>query len=303
MINDIAFVPPKNVPQAECRRLFHGRGKAYPGYQHVNIDWLPPVALIMLYEPVDTKWLAELADTLMSRIDGCRSVQVQHRYQEKSPTEVLLGEALTEIVVTEDGLKFYIQLGRLQNYGLFLDMRNGRRWVREQAADKRVLNLFAYTCAFSVAALAGGARKVVNFDNNKSVLQRGRENHRLNNQDTAHVVFEGVDIFRSWSRLRKHGPYDLLICDPPAFQVGSVNIGKDYQKIIRRLPEFMAPGGLLVLCLNAPNLDQNFLHEIVSAECDVCRYTEIIPLPEAYKETVSGQGTKVSVFEYRPDQA
>ncbi|NOX09582.1 MAG: methyltransferase domain-containing protein [Gammaproteobacteria bacterium] len=283
----------------ECQRLFHGRGHAYEGYEHINIDWLSPIILITLYRETDEDWLKQLAETLRENIPACHSVQVQYRHQYQAPMKLLLGEDIAHTIVRENGLQFNIQLGTSQNTGLFLDMRNGREWVRSHALDKNVLNLFAYTCAFSVAALAGGARRVLNVDNNKSVLSKGRENHRLNQQDTTRVRFEGVDIFRSFSRIKKHGPYDLMVCDPPSFQKGSVDIRRDYKKIIRRIPQFMQPQGLLMLCLNSPDLDEAFLHDVIQQECADCHYIETINNPDVFKEAMLGKGLKVQVFQYQ----
>ena len=285
----------------ECLRLFHGRGHAYPGLEHVNVDWLDPVVLITVYKEESLESLQELARNLEQRIPDCRSVQVQYRCRKGAPVEVLSGEAITDTIVSEHGLKYHIQLGRAQNTGLFLDMRNGRDWVRRHAQGKRVLNLFAYTCAFSVAALDGGASFVVNFDNNKSVLKKGRENHQLNQLDPRSANFEHVDIFKSFGRLRKQGPYDLLICDPPSFQHGSVDIRRDYVRIIRKLPEFMLPQSQLMLCLNSPDLSEDFLIQMVADTCPAYHYLESIPTPEVFREAMPGKGLKVLIFESRQD--
>ena len=283
---------------SECQRLFHGRGHAYANLAHVNVDWLAPVVLITLYQEVEPDGLMQQVTALSELITECKSIQVQRRYLKFAPTEVLLGEDITSTVVSESALSYHIEFGKSQNTGLFLDMRNGRDWVRENALGKNVLNLFSYTCAFSVAALAGDARQVVNIDLSKSSLSKGRENHRLNNQDTKKVVFEGVDIFKSYGRLKKYGPYDLLICDPPSFQKGSVNIERDYSKIIRRIPQLMVEGGLVMLCLNSPDLDEQFLLSEVARECPECIYLESIAPPSVYKEAHQGKGLKVLLFRY-----
>jgi len=158
-----------------------------------------------------------------------------------------------------NALNYTFAFGRARNTGLFLDMRIGRQWVRDHSRDKKVLNLFAYTCGFSVAAMAGGARSVLNVDMSGPALSVGRENHRLNGEILPGVSFEKLDIFKSFGRLKRRGPFDLLICDPPTFQKGSVNIAKDYPKILRRLDQLMAPGGGLLLCLNAVDLGSEFL--------------------------------------------
>lgn len=296
MLNHIDFSSHKHQGTEQCRRLFHGRGGVYKGFEHVVIDWLPPVALITLYKEDDPAWIRETAEALFKHLPDCQSVQVQYRCRPKAPTELLLGDEIQDLVADENGLKFHIQLGRAQNTGLFLDMRNGRDWVRKNASGKRVLNLFAYTCPFSVAAIAGDASHVVNMDMAKSALSKGRENHRLNNQDTSKVTFQGVDIFKSFSRIKKLGPYDLLICDPPEFQKGSVDIKRDYKKIIRRIPEFMNPGAQLMLCLNSPSLTESFIYDMVAEECPACTFIETIAPPEVYVDIDPRLGLKVLIF-------
>lgn len=281
----------------ECQRLFHGRGHCYEGMEHISVDWLAPVILITLYKEESGEALLPLAEAMIERISQCRSVQVQYRCRAGAPMEVLSGEEITEAIVTENGLKYHIQLGKSQNTGLFLDMANGRSWVREHAKNKRVVNLFSYTCAFSVAALAGGASYVVNFDNNKSVLKKGRENHRINEVDVRSANFEHMNILKSFGRLKKHGPYDLLICDPPSFQKGSVDIRTDYRKILKRLAEFMQPNSQLMLCLNSPDLSEDFLLDMVMEECPDYKFVESIPNPDVYKEAMAGKGLKVLIFE------
>lgn len=287
----------------DVQRLFHGRGHAYSNLNHINVDWFSPVILITLYQAVDSEWLAVQASTLKALIKECRSVQVQHRYENFSPTELLLGEQINHTIVSEQGLNYHIEFGKAQNSGLFLDMSNGRAWLKQYAEGKSVLNLFAYTCAFSLSAIAGGASKAVNIDLSKASLSKGRENHQLNKlakKEGKQVIFEGVDIFKSNSRIKKHGPYDILVCDPPSFQKGSVNIERDYAKIIRRIPQWMNPGATLMLCLNSPDLDDNFLKTEVARECPDCHFEHRLENPAVFKEAYEGKGLKVLIFTYQP---
>ena len=283
----------------QCQRLFHGRGHAYQGLSHVNIDWFAPVVLITLYQEAESVWLANLVDTIKAQVAQCESIQVQYRCRPKAPIDVLWGKPISDLVVDEGSLQFGISLGKAQNLGLFLDMRNGREWLKQHSLGKRVLNLFSYTCAFSVAAVAGGAEKVVNIDMSKASLAKGRENHKLNRHDLNKVVFEGVDIFKSYSRLKKYGPYDILVCDPPSFQKGSVNIERDYKKIIKRIPELMRDGADLLLCLNSPDLNEDFLMAEVARECPECVFQSKIENPAVFKEAHQGKGLKTLHFVYR----
>ncbi|MEG0637343.1 MAG: class I SAM-dependent methyltransferase, partial [Pseudomonas sp.] len=176
---------------------------------------LQGVLLVSLFREPPAGQLAALEQMLRALVASAdwpgASILIQHRYLPESPGQWLLGEPCETRVIDEDGLRYQLDLGVKQNTGLFLDMRYGRRWVREQAPGKRVLNLFAYTCGFSVAAIAGGAQQVVNLDMARSALSRGRDNHRLNGHDLGRVGFLGHELFKSWGKVRKSGPYDLVI--------------------------------------------------------------------------------------------
>ena len=92
----------------------------------------------------------------------------------------------------------------------------------------------------------------------------------------------------------------MLICDPPSFQKGSVNIERDYAKIIRKLPQWMNKGAQLLLCLNSPDLDEQFLKDEVARECPDCVFEQRIANPTVFKEAHAGKGLKVLVFSYLP---
>ena len=95
----------------------------------------------------------------------------------------------------------------------------------------------------------------------KNALTTGRTNHHLNNLDTKKVKFMPYDILKSWSRIKKEGPYDIIIIDPPSFQKGSFEATKDYEKIIRRLDELAAVKCTILSCLNAPELNSDFIKD------------------------------------------
>ncbi len=150
---------------AETRRLFHGRGRCWPGLEQLTVDWLQGVVLVSLFKEPEPAQLEALKQLLLSlsqspvwQASGAHTLVLQHRYTLNSDTEWLAGEAIDEWTLTEGGLRYRVDLGRKQNNGLFLDMRYGRDWVPANAQGKRVLNLFAYTCGFSVAAIEGGAQ-------------------------------------------------------------------------------------------------------------------------------------------------
>lgn len=286
----------KTLPETELQRLYHGRGFHCPDTSHINIDWLSPVILIILYKEENKEWLTELCDALLAKMSdigfSVNSVQVQYRCRDFAPTELLWGEKVTDFIARENDLKYHINLGTNQNYGLFLDMKNGREWVFNNSKDKNVLNLFSYTCGFSNVAIAGGARQVVNLDMSKAALSVGRENHRANGHDLAKVKYLGLDLFKSWGRVKRPGPYDIIIADPPSLQKGSVNIKRDYPKIMRRLPELLTEGGMALLCLNSPDLDFQFIYDCLAEHCPQAEVIEVINPEQHFMNKVPDRGLK-----------
>ncbi|UVJ45483.1 class I SAM-dependent methyltransferase [Pseudomonas sp. LS1212] len=290
-------------PPEETRRLFHGRGRRWPGLEHVTVDWLQGIVLVSLFrEPADAE-LAALKHMLMALTQSpawsqsqAHTLVLQHRYLLESTAEWLLGEVVDEWLITEGGLRYKLDLGKKQNTGLFLDMRYGRRWVQAQAQGKRVLNLFAYTCGFSVAAMAGGAEHVVNLDMAKAALSRGRENHRLNGHDLDRVSFLGHELFKSWGKVKKYGPYDLIIIDPPSFQKGSFALTKDYQRVLRRLPELLTAQGTVLACVNDPAIGSDFLIESVANEAPGLRFEQRLENPPEFADAHAEGGLKALVF-------
>ena len=261
-------------------RLFHGRGKTVPGLEFVCIDFFQPLLLLTCYQEPPVNWLDEfLQQTTPLLSPHIQAVLVQHRYVAGAPAEVIWGQLPEQTYARRGELQFVLHPGQQQNTGFFLDMEPGRRWLEQQAAGKRVLNLFAYTCAFSVVAIAAGAEKVVNVDMSSRALQIGRDNHMLNQLNKKSSEFLAENILKSWGRIKKRGPYDIVILDPPSYQPGSFVAQKDYVRLVRRLPELMPQGGLVLACLNAPELSTEFLLEAFSRECTLGTLLEFLVIP------------------------
>ena len=287
----------------ETRRLFHGRGRCWPGLEQLTVDWLQGVVLVSLFKAPDADELQALKQLLLTlsqssvwQASGAHTLAMQHRYTLNSDTEWLVGEAIDEWTLTEGSLRYRVDLGRKQNNGLFLDMRYGREWVQANAQGKRVLNLFAYTCGFSVAALEGGAQHVVNLDMSRAALSRGRDNHRLNGHDMSQVTFLGHELFKSWGKVKSTGPYDLVIIDPPSFQKGSFLLTKDYQRVVRRLPELLTEDGVVLACMNDPSLGSDFLIDSVTRDAPSLRFEQRLANPPEFPDADVECGLKALVF-------
>ena len=249
----------------ELKRVFHGRGNFYDDYNYLVVDSINDVLLATFFEKIDEKIETSLIKILdeIYATKGFKSLIIQRRYLKENMNEIFRGKLPQNTIAIENALKYNINFSN-QNIGIFPDMKIGREFIQNICKDKNILNLFSYTCAFSVAAISAGASKVVNVDMSKSALTIGRENHRINNLDTKKVKFMPYDILKSWSRIKKEGPYDIIIIDPPSFQKGSFAATRDYEKIIKRLDELAAQKCVILSCLNAPELDTSFIKNIFS---------------------------------------
>ncbi len=282
----------------EARRLFHGRGHTFPGYEHLTVTWLPPYLHIAAYAPVEPAEVEQLVAAVRAAAPQLEGVALQHREGRQTRTRVWAGSVPEEHVVTEHGLKFLVAPLRNQNVGLFLDMGHLRKRLAARAGGIRMLNLFAYTCAFSVAAVAHGAVHVVNNDMNRNMLNIGRRNHELNGHDPRKVQMLPHDLFRSWKRLGGKAPYNVIIIDPPTNQRGSFNAEKQYPLILKRLEALAAPGASIYACLNSPFLSADFLVNQMSRWSPRCRHVETLPPHEDFPERDPQRGLKVLEFRF-----
>ncbi|MGC4397895.1 class I SAM-dependent methyltransferase [Hydrogenophaga sp. T2] len=284
----------------DARRIFHGRGGLHPGCEHWALDAFPPVFVLTSFQPVPDVDLAAVHEALARRWADIApgeplSWVFQCRHEGRPDTRLMAGEVPEPHVVSERGARFRVHVTRGQNHGLFLDMAEGRQWVREHARGRKVLNLFAYTGAFSVVALQGGAKQVLNIDMSGGAMAIGQQNHALNGL-TAGAGFLAHDIFKTWGRITRSGPYGLVIVDPPSYQKGSFVATKDYARLVRRLPELLIPGGQALLCLNAPELGPGFLQDLVREAAPELVFEQRLANPEAFADAAPERALKVLVY-------
>lgn len=291
----------------DASRIFHGRGGRYPGCEHLVLDAFPPVLVLTSFQPLEEGALAAVGEALQARwahIGGNQPLNWVYQMRQpgaKAETRLMAGCVPEPHTVTEAGLQYRAHVLRGQNHGIFLDMAEGRRWVREHVATHpehryglKVLNLFAYTCAFSVVALDAGARQVLNMDMAQGALATGQQNHQLNGLTGA--SFLAHDIFSSWGKITRSGPYHLIIIDPPSYQKGSFVATKDYAKLMRRLPALLRPGGHVLLCLNAPELNTAFLKDQMTDIAPELEFVERVANPAVFADVDEERSLKVLVY-------
>jgi 23S rRNA (cytosine1962-C5)-methyltransferase len=292
----------------EAQRIFHGRGGQHPGCEHWVLDAYPPVWLTTSFQPAAAHELAALHEALARRWSeltfgmpdppALNWVHQDRITGGRGDTRLMAGSVPDPHVVQEDGTRYLVHVLRGQNHGLFLDMAAGRQWVRQRVAARprqKVLNLFAYTCAFSVVALQAGARQVLNMDMSAGALAIGQRNHALNGI-TAGAGFMAHDIFKSWGKVNRAAPYDLVILDPPSYQKGSFVAEKDYARLLRRLPDLLAADGRAPLCLNAPELGVDFLQAHMQAQAPQLVFEQRLPNPISFADVAPERALKVLIY-------
>jgi len=287
----------------DAQRVFHGRGGLYPGCEHLALDFFPPVWVLTSFQPVTEAELAAIHTALSERWShlapgAALNWVLQYRVEGQAETRLMAGNVPTPHVVTEDGARYLVHVLKGQNHGLFLDMAQGRRWVREYVGAHpgcKVLNLFAYTCAFSVVARQAGAAHVSNLDMSQGALAIGQQNHQLNGLASG-AGFWAHDIFTTWGKISRGGPYDLIIVDPPSYQKGSFVATKDYARLMRRLPDLLQPGGHALLCLNAPELGMAFLQDQMQALAPDLAFVQRVPNPPVFADVSEDRSLKVLVY-------
>jgi len=258
----------------EFKRLYHGRGEKT--YKFLTIDSIDEVLFVVFYEKVDEKPFLEYLKKYIKHTNH-NTIIVKRRYSNE--TFAFVGEIPSNYYAIENNFKFIINFYN-QNIGYFGDMKHTREYVEKIAKNKKVLNLFAYTCGFSLYARRGGAKEVINIDMNKSVLKTGMKNHQINNLNLKNIHFLQKNILKSFSKIKQFAPYDLIIIDPPSFQKGSFDISKDYEKIIKRLKEISHKKTTLIACANSPKFSKEDLINLV--EKYNFKYKEEITPPKEY---------------------
>lgn len=285
-----------SCPQQEARRVFHGRGQLYEGLEHLCIDWFAPVVLITAYQHIENLEVMRESITSADVCSQVSSIVIQKRFEKNAPSQLLQGAALEEVIVKENGLLFEVRPGLQQNAGLFLDMRLLREWLLENSQCRNVLNLFAYTCSLSVAALAGGARSVTNVDMSKTSMRWGERNHEHNNQDMRCVSSIPHNLFTSWGRIKQFGRYDLVIIDPPSRQRGSFDVEKNYPAVLKKLPQLCNPQAEVIATVNSPFLDADYLVALFAKHAPTSSYIDSIsPAPE-FADKYPQKGLKIYRF-------
>lgn len=258
----------------------------------------------------DSKDARKISDLYREWIPWVNTVLYKRRYasqlEHKRGIIIHGNQPATEIM--ETGIRYALNLTINQDSSFYLDTRYLRSWLIENMVEKTILNTFAYTGSLGIAALAGGAKQVIQVDLNRRFLDLSKISCTLNNIPLEKMKFMVGDFYRAIGNLKKNQKlFDCVILDPPYFSstdAGRVDLVNQSAGLINKVKPLIAHKGWLVLVNNALFLRGQVFIEMLEELC-ADRYMgieTIIPVPQdvvGYQDTiVSEQPATVAPFNH-----
>ena len=263
-----------DLQESNAYRLVNAEGDGLPGltvdrygdYLMVQVycaGWRPHLKLV-------TEVLQELVNPhgIYEKTRPQKTRELEAVSENKAYGRLLAGKAAPpRLEVRENGLNFLISLEQGLNSGLFLDQRANRRDLMNRVAGKRVLNLFAYTGAFSVAAAAAGAEQVTSVDASPTYTEWARANfgaNRINPKRHEFIVGDCLNVLADLGRQKQQ--FDLILMDPPSFSTTAksrfTTRGGTAELVAAALP-LLPVGSLLISSSNHQKIDlADYLKEL-----------------------------------------
>jgi 23S rRNA (cytosine1962-C5)-methyltransferase len=247
-------------------RVVNAESDGLPG---ITVDRYNDYLVVQLYTAAVAGLRGALYDALEAALQPI-AIYEQRRFKSlagdaprQAAAELVRGTAApVELEVVEDDLKLIVDVTAPLSTGLFADLREGRRAVRQWAKDRRVLNLFSYTGAISVYAHAGGASEVCAVDVAAKAHARARRNFAASGFDPEKPEHIVGDVFKVLARfVERQRRFDMVVIDPPAFASAAARGGKpwsavrDYSELIAASLDVLVPGGILVAASSTHKLN------------------------------------------------
>ncbi len=246
--------------ETDAFRIANDWGDGMPG---VCVDRYGDYGVLSLSSEEASSRARELADLLLEH--GARGVYLKQRaradlrreaHVELAPKAPLVGRAVeAALEVHEGSARFRVTLDEGLSCGLFVDQRENRARLARFCGGQQVLNLFSYTCSFSIHAALASAARVTSVDLSGSALARGRENFRLNGLDPEAHSFVQTDAMEWLVRAGKRGEkFGVVILDPPSFSTSgkgkTFRVSDGYQRALTLVFAILEPGGRVLAVTN-----------------------------------------------------
>lgn len=208
-------------------------------------------------------WLDEVMEGIVF-VTGfsIENIRLKRRERQKGLQQYeKTGKSSEDFIICENGRRFWVNLDKYLDTGLFLDHRNTRKKVGETAQGKRFLNLFSYTGSFTVYAATGGAISSETVDLSNTYLDWAKRNFALNQVDeTQHKIIR-ADVFQYLQTAQQEAKqFDLIVMDPPSFSnskkmLDILDIQRDHVKLIDGAMNLLDKNGLMYFSNNLRNFE------------------------------------------------
>jgi 23S rRNA (cytosine1962-C5)-methyltransferase len=252
-------------------RLVHGESDGLPG---VVADRYGDTVVLQLTSAGADRWRDAIVEALVAAT-GARAIversdaDVRELEGLAPRTGVLRGRVEHPVAIVEDGIAYRVDALGGQKTGFFLDQRDSRARVRSLAQGRSLLNVFCYTGAFTLAALAGGAREATSIDSSAEAIGLARSNLAANpGFANAKASWRTADAFADLRKLRDEArSFDLVVLDPPKFaptQAHAQRAARAYKDVNLLALKLLAPGGLLATFSCSGGVDAELFRKIVA---------------------------------------
>ena len=290
-------------------RLFNGEGDGFGGF---TIDWYDGYLVISWYNESIYGFKPLLLEAVEGTLPNIKGIYEKIRYKtdELPESQFVSGEEASEpLLVKENNVTYATYMNEGLMTGIFLDQKEVRGMLSEGLAEnKTVLNMFSYTGAFSVAAVAGGASETTSVDLAKRSLEKTQEQFSVNQMDLDKQRIIVMDVFNYFKYATKKGlSYDVVVLDPPSFarnKKKTFSVAKDYSKLTTEAVEILNEDGVLIASTNAANVPFDKFKKMVEKGINETgrsgRLTKSFRLPQDFvvsQEFKDGNYLKVLVYE------
>jgi 23S rRNA (cytosine1962-C5)-methyltransferase len=252
-------------------RLVHAESDGLPGF---IVDRYADTLVVQFLTSGAEYWRETFVETLDNLIE-CeriyeRSDAKVRRLEGLAPRKGPLvgGDNFSLVRIREGEINYWVDIHQGQKTGLYLDQRINRSVVRKLAADRTILDCFAYTGCFSVSALAGSARGVLAVESSAEAIKLGRENIKLNNISDDNIEWVEDNVFQALRRFRDQDKkFDMVILDPPKFAPTAAHAqraARGYKDINLLGLKLLNPGGLLVTFSCSGGVSEDLFQKILA---------------------------------------
>ncbi|QGZ60300.1 class I SAM-dependent rRNA methyltransferase [Paraburkholderia acidisoli] len=259
-------------------RLIFGEADGLPGLivdYYIADDSGARGQLVCQFMAAGVEAWKEAIVAALTQVTGCPNVyersDVSIREKEglEQITGVLAGdEPPATLVTNENGVRYHVDVRNGHKTGFYVDQRDNRALVQTYAREREVLNCFCYTGGFSLAAMKGGAKRVVSIDSSGEALATAQKNVEANGFDAALASWLDADAFKTLRRLHEEGErFDLVVLDPPKFAASREHVdraARAYKDINLSGFKLLRPGGLLFTYSCSGAIDSALFQKIVA---------------------------------------